>query len=61
MTLPKAETHTNILYGNTNYQQLAQMNSVTKSQVIFLVFSDWPLTEHSDWSISFNFSFEGLF
>ena len=61
MTLPKAETHTNILYGNTNYQQLAQMNSVTKSQVIFLVFSDWPLTGHSDWSISSNFSFEGLF
>lgn len=35
MTLTKAETHTNILYGNTNYQQLSQMNSVTKSQVIF--------------------------
>ena len=61
MTLPKAETHTNIMYGNTNYQQLAQMNSVTKSQVIFLIFSDWSFTKHSDWSISFNFSFEGLF
>ena len=60
MTSTKAETHTNILYGNTNYQQLAQMNSVTKIQVIFIC-SDWQKNEHSDWSISFFHSFDRLF
>ena len=29
---PSAKTHTSLLYGNTNYQQMAMMNSVTKVQ-----------------------------